>query len=105
MKDEITTRQIAFRRPFHVRAVASALPAGTYTVRITDDGAAPSVVMGWEPSHIILELTRNGRVMDVRIDAQELREALVHDGDQGTDPPANPAIGKRKPRAQRSRPF
>jgi hypothetical protein len=27
----------------------------------------------------------------VAIDPQELRDALVHDGDQGTDPPAAPA--------------
>lgn len=100
-----TAKQIDFRRPFQIGAVAGWQPAGTYTVRITHDFATPSVVMGWQPTEIILELVRDGRVMDVRIDAQELCEALVHDGDQGTDPPANPGISKPKPRVQRSRPF
>lgn len=42
--------------------------------------------------------------MDIVLSAQELREALVHDGDQGTDPPANPDIRKRQPR-ERFRPY
>jgi hypothetical protein len=60
--------------------------------------------MGWRRTDIVLELVSDGRVRDITMSAQELREALVEDGDQGTDPPANPSIRKRQPQ-ERSRPF
>jgi hypothetical protein len=83
--------------------MAGAQPAGTYKLRITDNLAAPCVVMGWLHAEIILELVREGRVIDLRMEAQELYEALVHDGDQETDPPANPGIAKRRPKMRFSR--
>lgn len=66
--------------------------------------ADPFPIMGWRRTDIVLELACDGRARDVTTGAQELREALVEDGDQGTDPPANPGIRKRLPRG-RSRSF
>lgn len=102
MEKRTTAKQVQFRRPFYLSAVPGPQPAGTYTVRVVHEQADPSIAMGWRRTEIVLELAREEGVMDVAMSAQELREALVHDGDQGTDPPANP--GKRQSR-ERRHPF
>lgn len=102
MEKRTTSKQVNFRRPFYLSAMPGPQPAGSYTVRVEHEQADPSVAMGWRRTDIVLELARDGGVVNVAMSAQELREALVSDGDQGTDPPANP--GKRQAR-ERRRPF
>jgi hypothetical protein len=52
--------------------------------------------MGWIPTEVTLELLRNGRAFPIKLDVQELYEALVKDGDQGTDPPPGSGIAKSR---------
>lgn len=102
MEKRTTTKPVIFRRPFYLRGIPGAQPAGTYIIRVGHELASPSANMGWRRTDIVLELVSDGRARDVTMSAQELREALVQDGDQGTDPPSNPGIRKRR---ERSRPF
>ena len=104
MEKRTSAKQVNFRRPFYLSALPGAQPAGSYTVRVAHEPADPSIGMGWRRTEIILELVRAGRAMDIAMSAQEVREALVQDGDQGTDPPASPGIAKRQERRGR-RPF
>lgn len=104
MEKRTTTKQVSFRRPFYLRGIPGAQPAGAYTIRVGHELSGPSAIMGWRRTDIVLELISDGLVRDVTMSAQELREALVADGDQGTDPPANGGIRKRPPR-ERFRPF
>ena len=99
METRITTKQVNFRRPFHLRGIAGPQPPGTYTIRVGHELIGPSAIMGWRRTDIVLELVCDGCVRDVTMSAQELREALVEDGDQGTDPPANPGVRKRQARS------
>lgn len=104
MEKRTTAKQVIFRRPFYLSGISGVQPAGTYTIRVEHELAGPSDIMGWRRTDIVLELVSDGRARDVTMSAQELRQALVEDGDQGTDPPANPGIRKRQAR-ERSRPF
>jgi hypothetical protein len=42
-----------------------------------------------------LGVFRDGAIEYVSVDPRELREALVRDGDQGTDPPAAPSVASK----------
>ena len=77
---------------------------GEEQLRYAIEAAGPAVAMGWRRKEIILELMQEGRVMAVTVSAQELREALVQDGDQGTDPPPRPGIARPRHRRD-TRPF
>jgi hypothetical protein len=52
--------------------------------------------VGWRQTGCFIVLPRRGGMEHVAIDAQELREALVNEGDQGTDPPTAPSVAVAK---------
>jgi hypothetical protein len=92
MESRITIEQVTFRSPFALSGLRGVRPAGTYTIRTEEQMLDPSSFVGWRQAATIMVLHRDGGVEYAVINRQELREALVRDGDQGTDPPASPAV-------------
>ena len=69
----------------------SRLP-GTYTIHTEEEMLDTLSFVGWRQIGCAIVLHREGAEEHVTVDPQELREALVRDGDQGTDPPAAPSV-------------
>ena len=101
MQSRTTSKQVTFRRPFTLSGLDGAQPPGTYTVRTQEEMLDTLSITGWRQTGCVIVLHRDGGVEYAAIDAQELREALVRAGDQGTDPPAAPCVAVN--RARRSR--
>ena len=103
METRITSKSVTFRRPFTLSGLDGMQPPGTYTVRTDEEMLDTVSFIGWRQTATTLVLHRDGGVEYAAIDPQELRDALVRDGDQGTDPPAAPAAAassNRRPRDQ-----
>lgn len=92
MQSRITIEQVTFRRAFTLSGVPGVQPPGTYTIRTEEQMLDTSSFIGWRHAGTTMFLHRDGGVEHAAIDRQELREALVRDGDQGTDPPAAPSV-------------
>jgi hypothetical protein len=92
MESRTTSKLVTFRRPFTLSGVDSIQPPGSYTVLIEEEMLDTLSFAGWRQAGCVIVLQRNGGEEHVAIDPQELREALVRDGDQGTDPPASPSV-------------
>jgi hypothetical protein len=106
MESRITIEQVTFQRPFRLSGLQGIQRSGTYTVRTEEQMLDTFSFNGWRQAGTIMILHRDGGVEYAAINRQELREALVRDGDQGTDPPAAPAaaaVGSQLPREQMRR--
>jgi len=95
MDSRLTSKMVTFRRPFTLSGLDGIQPPGTYTVQTEEEMLDTLSFVGWRQVGCTIVLHRDGAVEYVAIDPQELREALVSDGDQGTDPPAAPSVGRR----------
>jgi len=103
MERRTTSKLITFRKPFTLSGLDAIQPPGAYTVLTEEEMLDALSFVGWHQISTTLVLQRNGGVEYAAVDPQELREALVRDGDQGTDPPAAPsqaASGNRRVRDQ-----
>jgi hypothetical protein len=105
MESRITSKQVTFRRPFTLTALDGIQPPGIYTIRTEEEMLDALSFIGWRQISTTMVLHRDGGVEYAAIDPHELSEALVRDGDQGTDPPASPAVaaGNRRARDQMRR--
>jgi hypothetical protein len=92
MESRATSKTVTFRRPFTLSGLDGIQPPGSYTILIEEEMLDTLAFVGWRQTGRAIVLRRNGGEEHVAIDPQELREALVHDGDQGTDPPAAPSL-------------
>jgi hypothetical protein len=101
MESRTTSKLVTFRRTFTLSGVGGIQPAGTYTVRTEEEMLDTLTFAGWRQTGCAIVLHRDGSVEYAAIDPQELREALVRDGDQGTDPPAAPSVAVRSSRRAR----
>ena len=101
MERRITGKQVTFRSPFTLAGLEGIQPPGTYTIRTEEEMLDTLSFIGWRQTGTTIELHRAGGVEYAAIDRQELSEALVHDGDQGTDPPASPAVAMGRNRRAR----
>ena len=106
MENHVTIEQVTFQRPFRLSGLQGIQQSGTYTIRTEEQMLDTFSFIGWRQAGTIMVLHRDGGVEYAAINRQELREALVRDGDQGIDPPAAPAaavVGSRLPREQMRR--
>ena len=101
MESRTTSKLIIIRRPFTLSGLSDIQPPGTYTVRTEEEMLGTLSVPGWRQISCTIVLHRDGGVEYAAIDQQELREALVRDGDQGTDPPGPPSVAERSSRRAR----
>jgi len=97
MKIRTISQLVTFRRPFYFAGLDAIQPPGTYTMDVDEESLGALSVAGWRRVAVRLKLTRGGTTRHVAVDMQDLREALLRDGDQSTEPPTAPA-GVQKPR-------
>jgi hypothetical protein len=101
MERRTTSKQVTFRRPFALAGLDGTQPSGTYTIQTEEEMLDTLSFVGWRQTGTNMVQHRDGGVEYAAIDPQELREALVRDGDQGTDPPAAPAVAAGRNRRTR----
>jgi hypothetical protein len=94
MEIRTTSQLVTFCRPFHFAGLDAVQPAGTYTMDVEEERLDTLSVAGWRRIAVRLKLTRGGTTEHVTIDMQDLREALLRDGDQSTEPPSAPAAAQ-----------
>ena len=92
MENRTTSKLVTFRRPFTLSGLDGIQPSGSYMVLREEVMLDTLSFIGWRQTGCVIVLRQNGGEEHVAIDPQELREALVRDGDQGTDPPASPSV-------------
>jgi len=101
MQTRTTSRQVTFVKPFRLAGVESLQPPGTYEVRVEEEELDVQSFIGWRQVSATLQISADGATEHVAIDMKDLREALLRDTDQSTDPPAAPAAAAaRKPRVR-----
>ena len=101
MDGRSTSKLVTFRKPFTLSTVDGILPPGTYCVRTDEEMLDTLSFAGWRLTSCSIVIHRDGAVEYAPVDPQELREALVHDSDQGTDPPAAPSVAAGRARRMR----
>jgi hypothetical protein len=104
MELRTTTRTVIFRRPFQLSGFEQPQPPGAYTIDTKEQALDTLSVTGWQHLSTTMRLFRDGATEHVSIDPQELRDAMLRDGDQDIDPPAAPAVAQgRGPRLPAAR--
>jgi hypothetical protein len=104
METRSTRSHIRFRQPFTLPGLAGPQPAGRYVIHTEQEMLDTVTFMGWRQTALTIEIAQDGATEHVTIDAQALREALVRDGDQSTDPPAPPTAAAGREERRPSRP-
>ena len=97
METRTTSHKVTFAKPFSIAGL-DLQPAGTYTVTLMEEQLDTLSVVGWRQVAATLEIRHGGEAEHVAIDMQDLRDALLRDSDQSTDPPAAPAVAKAEDR-------
>jgi len=82
--------RVTFRRPFRLAGMDAAAPAGIYKVDPEEERLDTLSVEAWRQTAVILQVTSAGITEYVTVDPQELRDALLRDGDDTIDPAAPP---------------
>jgi len=91
MLTRTTRTQVTFSNPFRLAGFDSVQPPGTYTLSVEEEQLDALLSLGWREIAATLELQQDGATGHVSIDMQELRDALLRDTGQSTDPPAAPS--------------
>lgn len=91
MENRTTSKLVTFCRPFSLSGLDGIQPPGSYAIRTESEMLDTLSFAGWRQISCTILLHRDGGVEYAAIDSRELREALVRDGDQDTDPPAAPS--------------
>ena len=94
MEIRTTSRLVTFRHPFHLDSLDGDQPPGTYTMDVEEERLDAMTLIGWRRIAVTLKLMRGGTTEYVAIDMQDMREALLRDGDQSPEPPAAPAAAQ-----------
>jgi hypothetical protein len=81
---------VTFRRPFRLAGMDAAAPAGSYKVALEEDRLDTLATEAWRQTAVILQVTAAGATEHITVDPQELRDALLRDGDATIDPAARP---------------
>lgn len=104
MELRTTTQTVIFRRPFQLSGFDQPQSPGTYTFDTKEQALDTLSVAGWRQLSTTMRFFRDGATEHASIDPQELRDAMLRDGDQDIDPPAAPAVAQgRGPRLPASR--
>lgn len=92
METRTTRKQVTFAKPFRLMGMEEVQPSGTYTLTLEEQSLEALCFIGWRQVNATLALRRGGATEYFPIDMQDLREALLRDTDQSTDPPAAPVV-------------
>jgi len=86
---------ITFRRPFRLTGMETWAPAGRYKVDLEEERLDSLTVEVWRQTSVTLQITSAGATDYVNVDPQDLRDAMLRDGEDSTDPTL-PALGARQ---------
>lgn len=92
METRTTKKQVTFAKPFRLMGMDAVQSPGTYTLTLEEQQLDALRFIGWRQVNATLELRRGGVTEYFPVDMQDLREALLRDSDQSTDPPAAPTV-------------
>jgi hypothetical protein len=92
METRTTKKQVTFAKSFRLAGMEAVQPPGTYTLTLEEQQLDALRFIGWRHIDATLEVRHDGATEYVAVDMQNLREALLRDTDQSTDPPAAPIV-------------
>jgi hypothetical protein len=98
MRTRIAIKSVTFAKPFQLAGFDGTQPAGTYALNLEEEQLDALSFVGWHQTAATLELRHGGTTDYVAVGMQELRNALLRDSGQVTDPPAAPASAVAKSR-------
>ena len=87
--------RITFRRPFRLAGMEAWAPAGRYKVDLEEERLDSLTVEAWRQTSVTLQIASAGATDYLNVDPQDLRDAMLRDGDDSIDP-ALPAPGARQ---------
>jgi hypothetical protein len=90
-------KQVTFARPFRLLGFEGAQPPGTFALTIEEEQLDVASFVGWHQVSATLELKCGGATEYFPVDMQDLREALLRDTGQSTDPPNPPSAIRKQP--------
>ena len=97
MQTRTTSSQVTYVRPFRLAGLEAVQRPGTYSVSVEEEQLDVHSFIGWRQISATLQITADGATEHVAIDMNDLREALLRDTDQSTDPPSAPASAAVRP--------
>lgn len=74
-----SSRQVNFHRPFWVSGLDCRQSAGTYTVDTEEESVEARSFRSWKHVATVMRIVRDGAVNYVRVDCDELDDALARD--------------------------
>lgn len=83
MSGRSTESTVTFRRPFALKALGGALPAGTYRLRVDEDEIADLSFLAYQRVATVLHVpavgVARGLQQEFTVDPEELEQALAAD--------------------------
>ena len=81
MTSRTTSQIVTFRRPFWVSGLDRRLPAGTYTIELEEVAIEAIALQTWKLVATRIHVPRDGNTDYVRINREELNDALARDAE------------------------
>ena len=80
-----TSRQVTFSWPFWVSGLDCRQAAGTYTVETEEVAVEALTFLAWKHIATVIRIAPYGVLLSVRIDQEELDDALVRDAGKSAE--------------------
>ena len=100
METRVTRKAVTFTKPFRLAGVEQIQPPGTFTLTLEEEQLDVLSFVAWHQVAATLQLTRGGTTEYFAVDMQDLRDAMLRDTGQSTEPPAAPAVAAQSSRIQ-----
>jgi hypothetical protein len=88
MLSRTTHSHVTFLRPFRLTGMDGTAPAGRYRVDLEEERLDSLTTEVWRQTVVIVQVTSAGITDHVTVTPQELRAALLRDGEAGVEPKA-----------------
>ena len=88
MQSRTSHSVVTFRRPFRLAGMDTWAPPGRYKIALEEEQLDTMTVDSWRQTAVTLQIPSTGATDHLNVDPLDLREALLRDGDDSTDPPA-----------------
>jgi len=91
-----THSHVTFRRSFRLTGMDRMAPAGRYRVDLEEERLPALTSEVWRQTAVIVQVTSAGMTDHVTVTPQELRDALLRDGDGSIDPTLPPPVPRMR---------
>jgi hypothetical protein len=86
MQSRTTHSPVTFLRPFRLTGMDGTAPAGRYRVNVEEERLDSLTAEAWRQTAVIVQVTSAGITDHLTVTPQELRAALLRDGEASIDP-------------------